>query len=62
MVKQQREGLNLAFAADHEGRGVLSSARAKRAVLAKTKLLLISLQISCIPSFNISVHQTEWRF
>lgn len=49
--RQQTEGLNLASAADHEGRGVLSSAREKTALLAKTKFLLISLQMSCIPSF-----------
>lgn len=62
MVMQKIEGLNLAFAADHEGRGVLFSARAESAVLVKTKFLLISLQISCIPSFYMTAHLIELRF
>lgn len=62
MVMQQTERLNLAFAADHEGRGVLFSARAESAVLAKAKFLLISLQISCIPSFYTTVDLIELRF
>lgn len=51
MVRQQTERLNLTFVADSEGRGVLSSARTESAVLAKTKFVLISLLISCIPLF-----------
>lgn len=54
MVRQQTERLNLTFAANSEGRGVLSSARTETAVLAKTKFVLISLLISCIPLFTIS--------
>lgn len=62
MVRQQTEEFDLAFAGDHEGRGVLSSVRSKSAVLAKTKFLLISLQISPIPSFYMTAHQTEQSF